>query len=134
MKQIILITGLGLAACTTSTNPEDGGFFNGVSGITSGTYQSQIDAQKADVAAAQSRNAALQAQIDGSESELAALKSQIRQQRAGLGTTDIATSNRINQVLASGPTASSDADRLAQLQQSIAQARALSEDLAKLSG
>jgi len=134
MKWTILMSCAGLAACTTSTDPADGGFFNGVSGIATGTYQDQIDADEAQVAASQARNANLAAQIRGSESELARLKVAIVNQRNALGSTDAATSNRINAVLVSQPTGSTDAARLAALQKSIADARALSQDLAKLAG
>ncbi|MFL4470164.1 hypothetical protein ACERZ8_09880 [Tateyamaria armeniaca] len=134
MKWTILVTCVGLGACTTSTDPADGGFFNGVSGIATGTYQDQINADEAQVAASRERNADLAAQIRGSESELARLKVAIVNQRNALGNTDRATSNRINAVLTSEPTGSTDAARLAALQQSIADARALSQDLAKLSG
>jgi len=134
MKWTILMSCAGLAACTTSTDPADGGFFNGVSGIATGTYQDQIDATEAQVAASQARNANLAAQIRGSESELARLKVAIVNQRNALGSTDAATSNRINAVLVSQPTGSTDAARLAALQKSIADARALSQDLAKLAG
>lgn len=134
MKWTLVIGFAALAGCETSTDPADGGFFNGISGISSGTYQQQIDAQEADVAAAQTRNAELSAQIRGSETELAGLKATIAKQRSSIGRTDTATSNRINRVLASNPSGRSDAERLAALQKSITDARALSEDLAQLSG
>lgn len=134
MKWTIFLSCVGLTACETSTDPADGGFFNGVSGITTGSYQAQIDADEAQVAASRTRNANLAAQIQSSESELARLKVTIVNQRNALGNTDGATSDRINAVLVSKPTGNTDAARLAALQQSIADARALSQDLAKLSG
>lgn len=123
-----------LAGCMTSEDPADGGFFNGVSGIATGSYQAQIDADEAQIEASRVRNAELAAQIRGAESELARLKVTILNQRNALGNTDRATSNRINAVLVSEPTGRTDAARLAALQQSIADARALSQDLAQLSG
>ena len=135
MRWTAVLACAGLSACmTTSTDPADGGFFNGVSGITTGTYQAQIDADEARIEESRARNASLAAQIQSSESELARLKVQIVNQRNALGNTDRAVSNRINKVLVSNPTGSTDAARLAALQQSIADARALSQDLAKLSG
>lgn len=135
MRGVLVLACAGLAGCmTTSTDPADGGFFNGVSGITSGTYQSQIEADEARIEASRARNAELAAQIEGAESELARLKVAIVNQRNALGATDAATTNRINTVLTSQPTGSTDAARLAALQRSIADARALSQDLAKLSG
>lgn len=134
MKWTIFPACLGLAGCMTSSDPADGGFFNGVSGIASGSYQAQIDSDEAQVEASRARNAELAAQIRGAESELARLKVTIVNQRNALGTTDAATANRINRVLVSQPTGRTDAARLAALQRSIADARALSQDLAKLSG
>lgn len=134
MKWIALTACVGLMACETSTDPADGGFFNGVKGITSGDYQAQIDAEEADVDASRARNSELASQIQSSESQLAQLKATIRSQSNALGQTDGATSDRISKVLASKPAGNTDAERLAALQQSIADARALSDDLAKLSG
>lgn len=134
MRFLIVFACIGVAACRTSTDPADGGFFNGVSGIATGSYQDQIDADEAEVEAARARNAALAAQLQGAEAELAQLKVRIINQRNAIGTTDAATASRINRVLASQPSGGTDAARLAALQRSIADARALSEDLARLSG
>jgi chromosome segregation ATPase len=130
-----------LAGCQTTTDPAEGGFFNGVSGITSGAYEDRVAAGEADVASAQARNDALAAQqsalasqIKSSESELAGLKFRILQQRDALGTTDSATAARIDRVLNAKPTGATADAKLAALQQTISQARALSADLAKLSG
>lgn len=103
MKWIAMTACVVLMACETSTDPADGGFFNGVAGITSGNYQSQIDEDEADVAAARVRNSGLADQISSSESKLARLKITILNQRNALGHTDSATSDRINRVLASDP-------------------------------
>ncbi|MEM7318788.1 MAG: hypothetical protein AAF408_07175 [Pseudomonadota bacterium] len=132
-----LLTGLtllGAAACQTTTDPAEGGFFAGVSGIASGAYEDQIDVAEADVAEAQTRNDALAAQLRNSESELAQLKLRILQQRDAIGTTDPATSARIDKVLNATPTGATQDAKLATLQRSIAEARALSADLARLSG
>ncbi|MFA3920352.1 hypothetical protein [Ruegeria hyattellae] len=134
MRALFPLTLLAFAGCQTTTDPAEGGFFNGVSGIATGAYDDRIDAAEADVASAQTRNDALAAQIRGRESELAQLKLKILQQRDGLGGTDPATAQRIDRVLNSNPTGSTDAEKLASLQRSIADAKALSADLARLSG
>ncbi|SEI52345.1 hypothetical protein SAMN05444007_101447 [Cribrihabitans marinus] len=123
-----------LAGCQTTSDPAEGGFFDGVSGIASGSYDARIDTAEADVAGAQARNEALAAQIRGSESELAQLKLQILQQRNTLGTPDAATASRIDRVLNDTPGGATPDARLAALQRSISEARALSADLARLSG
>lgn len=130
---LYLVVGL-LAACQTTTDPAEGGFFNGVSGIATGAYDDRIDTAEADVAGAQARNDALAAQIRGQESELAQLKLKILGQRDALGPTDAATARRIDTVLNSAPSGRNDQERLAALQRSISEAKALSADLARLSG
>ncbi|WP_171174639.1 hypothetical protein [Ruegeria sp. HKCCD8929] len=134
MNRLIALPCLLLAACETTTDPAEGGFFSGVSGITSGAYDERIETAEADVAAAEARNEALAAQIRSSESELAQLKLKILQQRDATGGGDAATAARIDRVLNSNPTGSTPEARLAALQRSIADARALSADLARLSG
>ena len=130
-----------LSGCVTSDYPAEGGFFNGVSGISSGRYEEQIAAQEADVAAAEARNASLaqdqarlSAQIKAAESELAKLRFKILQQKTAVGSTDPATEARVQRVLNSSPSGRTDAEKLAALQKTIADAKALSADLAKLSG
>lgn len=130
-----------LSGCVTSDDPGEGGFFNGVSGISSGRYEEQIAAQEADVAAAEARNASLaqdqarlSAQIKAAESELAKLRFKILQQKTAVGSTDPATEARVQRVLNSSPSGRTDAEKLAALQKTIADAKALSADLAKLSG
>lgn len=125
---------LFLTACQTTTDPADGGFFAGVSGIATGAYDDRITAAEGDVAAAQARNDALAAQIRSSESELAKLKLKILQQRDATGGGDAATAARIDRVLNDTPGGATPEARLAALQKSISDARALSADLAQLSG
>lgn len=123
-----------LAACQTTTDPAEGGFFNGVSGIASGSYDARVAEAERDVAARQARNDALAAEIRAGEKELARLKLQVLNQRNAIGRTDAQTSQRIETVLRADPGGETDAARLAALQATIADARALSRDLAELSG
>ncbi len=123
-----------LAACQTTTDPADGGFFAGVSGIATGAYDDRIEAAEGDVATAQARNDALAAQIRSSESELAQLKLKILQQRDAIGGGDPATAARIDRVLNAKPQGTTAEAQLQALQRSISEARALSADLARLSG
>ncbi|MEX0327770.1 MAG: hypothetical protein AB3N07_03520 [Ruegeria sp.] len=134
MKRLAVFPCLALAACQTTTDPAEGGFFAGVSGITTGAYDARVEAAEGDVAAAQARNDALASQLRASESELAQLKLTILQQRDAIGTTDPATADRIDRVLNSSPQGATPEARLEALQRSISEARALSADLAKLSG
>ena len=129
-----------LAGCVTSEDPSEGGFFNGVSGITSGTYDQRVEEREAGVADATARNEALaaeqarlSAQIQSAEGELARLKLRILNQKTALGATDARTEARVQAVLNAKPSGQTQADQLAALQKTIADAKALSADLAKLS-
>ncbi len=143
MRHSLILTGaaLMLGACVTSEDPADGGFFNGVSGATSGTYDARVEDREQAVAAAQTRNAALSreqqalaAQIKGAESELARLKFKILQQKSAIGRIDGPTNARVNAVLNASPSGATPDAKLAALQKTIANARALSADLEKLAG
>ncbi len=138
---LLCTVALGLSACVSSEDPAEGGFFNGVSGITSGRYDERVAEREASVAEAEARNAALAqeqaqlaSQIKSAENELAKLRFRILQQKTALGPTDPRTEARVNAVLNSKPTGRTDAERLAALQKTIADAKALSADLARLSG
>lgn len=134
VKRLVPLTALALTACQTTTDPAEGGFFSGVSGIATGAYDDRIDAAESDVAAAEARNEALAAQLRASETELAQLKLKILQQRDAIGGGDATTAARIDRVLNSNPTGATPEAKLAALQRGISEARALSADLAKLSG
>lgn len=134
MTRFFALSCLALSACQTTTDPAEGGFFSGVSGIATGAYDERIASAEGDVAAAQARNDALAAQLRSSESELAQLKLKILQQRGAIGGGDAATATRIDRVLNDTPQGATPDAKLAALQRSISEARALSADLAKLSG
>jgi len=130
-----------LAACTTSTDPGQGGFFNGVAAISSGAYDDRITAGEQQVAAAEARNAnlsaqqqALRAQVQAAENELAKLKFKLLQQKNSISGLSSADTARIDAILNANPSGNSDAAKLAALQQTIANARALSAELARMAG
>jgi len=130
-----------LSGCAASDNPSDGGFFNGVKAISDGTYDARIAAQEQSVADAQARNArlaatqtSLAAQIGAAENELAKLKFTLLQQKNSIGGLSVATTARIDSILNANPTGNNPSAKLAALQNTIAQARALSGELASLSG
>ena len=93
------------------------------------------------VAEAEARNEALSAeqarlsaQISSARSELAKLKLRILNQRNAAGSVDAQTDARVQSVLNAQPTGRTQSEQLAALQKTIADAKALSADLAKLSG
>ena len=130
-----------LSACETSQDPADGGFFSGVEGISGGGYQDRVDERETAVAAAEAQNVALSreqakvtAEIDQLRSELAKLKFAILQQKTSLGPLDAPTAARVDATLNANPGGNTSSARLASLRKAVADARALSADLARLSG
>lgn len=141
VKALPLAVILMVAACQPSDDPAQGGFFNGVTGIAGGGYQARVDQREAEVADAQSTNtalraeqAALQAELDRLGGQLTDLKLTILRQSQQAGTLDPATRARVDQTLNARPAGSTDQQKLASLRKAVADARALSADLARLSG
>jgi chromosome segregation ATPase len=153
MKAFILASSaaLALAACTISEDPADGGFLSGIVGLAGGGYQNRIDALEAQLAADQAEANALAseqlrlqassannaAQLRNLRAQLAALQAVVRDQVATLEARGVPVNSalkaRVQAVSAISPTGNSDAARLASLRGAIADARALSADLARLS-
>lgn len=153
MKAFILASSaaLVLTACTISEDPADGGFLSGIVGVAGGGYQNRIDTLEAQLAADQAEANALASeqlrlqaasannatQLRNMRAQLAALQAVVRDQVATLEargiTVNSALKARVQSVSAMSPTGSSDAARLASLRGAIADARALSADLARLS-
>jgi uncharacterized coiled-coil protein SlyX len=80
----LLGSGLGLVACTGSTDPTTANIFDNVRNLQSGEYDRQIAAKDAEAAAIIANNRASQSRISGLESQsasnsqtIAALRSQI---------------------------------------------------------
>jgi len=138
MKPIIAAATLALlAGCQTSSDPAAGGFFNGVAGVSSGSYQARVDALEGQVATEQERQAALQAELAGLRSEHGQLKLALAQQRSRLSGSGVAVpaelDAKVNAAIRTTPSGTSEADQVAALRLAIQQARALSEDLSDLS-
>jgi len=60
-KAFSVIVLLGIAACSQSTDPHEGGLFGGISGLSSGAYDQRIQQRQAELANAQAQQAELQA-------------------------------------------------------------------------
>jgi hypothetical protein len=123
-----------LAGCAPiSDDPAEGGFYSGVAGLAGGGYAARVDEREQAVAAAETEGAALSAELAALQGEHAALKSRVIQQRAALRAAGVRltpeTEGRIQAVVAARP-----ADRVADLERAIAEARTLSEQLAGLAG
>ena len=111
----ILVAGGTLAACVTSENPADGGFFNGVSGLGQGTYQARIDTRNRELSSLQSANERLLAVQERQNAEAAALSHDLASLQARYNTVsgDIDTlSARLANLNASGASVGSQMTRL----------------------
>lgn len=153
MKAFLLIgaSALALSGCEISEDPADGGFLSGVVGVTGGGYQARINALEAQLAADQARanslaseqlrlqasSASTSAQLRNLRAQFAALKEVIKSQVATLDARGVTVSGglraKVQTVSAAAPGGGSDAARLASLRGAIADARALSKDLGRLS-
>ena len=131
-------TALGmLAACTVSDNPADGGFVSGVAGVAGGGYDARIDEREQDLATVEAEGAALTAELARLEREHETLKDQLIRQRADLRGQGVqltpASEAAFQMAILNEPAEADPAARAASLQQAIADARRLSEELASLS-
>ncbi|MEO0989845.1 MAG: hypothetical protein AAFX00_02730 [Pseudomonadota bacterium] len=130
-----------LGACDYSTDPADGGFFAGVSGIYSGSYQSRTDALELEVAESQAREERLRAeeaeltrQVARAQTDWAEAKLALARQAEATPNIDAGTAEKVEATLEIKPSGSSDEELLASLQNAITTARLVSEDLAQLAG
>lgn len=136
MRLALPASALLLAACVQSDDPAQGGFASGIAGIAGGGYDARIAEREAGVAASQARSAELSAELATLTAEHEALKDRIIAQRAALRAQGVRLTpeaeTRIQAVLTSEPSARDPAARSAALSRAIADARALSEQLAGL--
>lgn len=125
----------------TSDDPAEGGFFNGIRGISSGSYEGRVSERQRAVATAEVRNAALSAEqsdlaarIDATKRSLAQARVMLLRQRDANPNLDSDTRVRVDAVLRAQPGGATDIEQLESLQRLLAETRALSEDLAELAG
>ncbi len=125
-----------LAGCEVSENPADGGFVSGVSGLSQGTYQERIDTRNAAIAEETERQRQLQAELGQLESEYASLQRQILSQRSQAAAKGVAVpadlDAKAQALIAGRPGGATDAARLANYRQAVADARKVTAGLAGL--
>lgn len=136
-----------LSGCVTSTDPSQGGFINGVSGLSSGTYDQRIQTKQNELSSIEQANARLeaigqqqsrtqaslvrqigtaQAEYDRVNSEIFSLQSRLNQLRADgqsgakLNSTQTRLKTLQSQAHSLGPSGSqADAHKLAQITHEI---------------
>ncbi|TPE46579.1 hypothetical protein [Amaricoccus solimangrovi] len=137
-RPLSLLAVLALAACATSDDPAQGGFFNGIAGLVGGGYDARIDAREQAVAESEAEGAALSGELARLESEHAALRRRIAAQESGLRARGVALppdiAARSEAAGAIAPPDASEDDQVTALRRSIAEMRALSDELAALDG
>lgn len=119
-----------LAGCVTSSDPADGGFANGIAGISSGSYNERVAEREAQVAEAQAQNQNLNQQYASLKNQHTALKYEIIERRSQVTTAGVQIPPEleveVQRALKAEPS-SVDA-----LSKAIADARTLSERLRSL--
>ena len=100
-RRLVVIGALAaLSACSTSDDPSRGGFFSGVAGISSGTYERRIQNQQGTLQQEQQRsgelrestdrmraeNAQVQASLQAAERDMAAMRGETERLQASLQT------------------------------------------------
>lgn len=137
MRLVFLIPLTVLYGCDSS-DPADGGFFNGVAGLSSGTYEARIDEREAQVAEAQRRNAELNAEIARLQGDLDSAKAALAKERARLRAQgrplSAETDAKVTAALTATPSGATPQEQALALRQAIADARRLAESLASASG
>lgn len=138
MKQVFPIVMLIVAGCAASDDPADGGFFNGIAGLAGGGYDARIETRQAGLDASLARQDTLRAELAALSRQHSDLKTRIIAQRAALGAQGVRLSAgaeaEVRRVIETDPQTPDPAARAEALRRAIAEARALSDSLARLSG
>lgn len=74
---VALATVLVLVGCQTTTDPAEGGFFSGVSNLSSGAYEQRLEKKKGELAGAQAEQAALEQRSSALDSEQASVSAEL---------------------------------------------------------
>ena len=105
-----------LGACATSTDPREGGFFGGVSGLNTGAYEQRVRDREANLAQLRETQRSLNEETRALESEKSAVYQRVEADRARVRklNTDIAALDK--RVSALGSQQGADQKRVKELQ------------------
>ncbi|MEM7440298.1 MAG: hypothetical protein AAF393_11915 [Pseudomonadota bacterium] len=124
------------------SDPAYGGFFRGISNIQDGTYDARIASREQRVAALQERQRRLIAERNSLSRKISAHQNALAQVKHDLVLAKVRVGDQMSPAMATQvdaainakPSGTTDAERLAALQKTIADTRKLAESLANLSG
>lgn len=86
-RHLVMLAIVSVTGCATSTDPSEGGFFNGVSALSSGAYEQRVTRQEAQLGALQAQTGQLQArasELQGEQAQNAQALTKLEQDVAGL--------------------------------------------------
>ncbi len=101
-----------LAACATSDDPREGGFFGGVGGLSSGRYEERVQSRQSSLDSVRTARAGLQAEQSGLESQKTASQRRLQAERKKFATLESETRDLSAKV---GALKAEDAQRQAQI-------------------
>ena len=86
-RNFALLLATLVMGCATSSDPSEGGFFNGVGGLSSGAYEQRVARQGAQLGTLQTQTAQLQAratELQGEQAQISQAIAKLEQDVAGL--------------------------------------------------
>ncbi|MBI3452242.1 MAG: hypothetical protein HY057_05300 [Rhodospirillales bacterium] len=127
LSALAVCSALALAACeTTSDDPNRGGYFGGVGGL-SGQYQRNIDERKRALENEQDKNLALERAATRREQEAAAVQKQLAEAQTQLAALDRDVAELKKKLAEARRKAGADTARLTQMQRQVAELEAAIE-------
>lgn len=121
MKKTLPVVGLVLLAsgCAVSDNPREGGFFGGVAGLSSGTYDQRLDEREKNLQQLRAIQADLGVERASLETEKRSLAAQVAQERSQLADLNANIGALERRVVSLRGTAASSGQRVGDLQKKL---------------
>ena len=126
-KHLPLCAVLGIAACSSSTDPHEGGFFGGINGLASGAYEQRRASKQKELSGLQYQQATLQEDADQASARRQQLDDSIEALKRDANLLDTRMrqlKKKLNEALRSRQLAAQDHNKLSgdldHMQQSLA--------------